>query len=176
MSQPPEQSHQESGKVVTGADREKQFQTMLMVYPRLIEDLHEWQRRQWHVVYYALLLLGAVSAMSTELMHAVGLPGDSAGAYVVLGVAVVAVVAAACILCRGLKFINMLEDSAVNARKNIKLLRNDDVYKKCFLPLNELPCTYDSRAYDDEPLSVLRTVLWAGFVLTALFVVVYSLI
>ena len=39
----------------------KQFRTMLMAYPRLVEDLHEWQRRQWHVIYYAFLLLGGIT-------------------------------------------------------------------------------------------------------------------
>lgn len=39
---------------------ERKFQTMLMLYQRLDDDIHEFQRRQWHVVYYALLLFSGM--------------------------------------------------------------------------------------------------------------------
>lgn len=151
---------------------ERQFRTMLMAYPRLVEDLHDWQRRQWHVVYYALLLLGAVSAMTSMIADLVKPMSNTAGISVTI---IAAIFASLVILILSCRFINMLEDSAVNTRRDIKSYRNNEEYRQYFLPLKELGCNYASPSYDSESLFILRTVLTAASVLTVLFVFIYSI-
>lgn len=94
-----------------------QLKTMLMYYPRLLDDLREWQKRQWHIVYYAFIIIGGLFALGTE--SSIGWqPVQLAGSLaLVLGITAVLILQCAC----------------RRSRRNIATIRK--TYKSVFDPL-----------------------------------------
>jgi len=124
------------------------FRAALAVHQRAVEDIHDWQHRQWHIAYYVFLLLGGLIAAFTGLARTASniLPNIYLLGYILPGI----------IAVLGCFAIRLLEQAAVKSRRDIWRLRPR--YKDTgdyFKPLEDLPPLYTSCRYDSLSLTFI---------------------
>ena len=117
---------------------QQQLQTMLMYYPRLLDDMREWQRRQWHIVYYAFLLLGGIIALHDRL-------SDSSYQFYLDNAILIVTIAEALVAGFSILMIWLLECAALRARINVWKTRI--MYRSLFSPLSVLERGYTKYCY-----------------------------
>lgn len=126
---------------------DRQLRTMLMIYQRLDDDVHDWQVRQYQAVYYAVLLLGLLLVFAQRI-------GAATTSWLI-----------ALVLLLALSFIWNLQHATHRARRGIKRIRRSELYRDLFEPLEELPENYDKWEYDRLPTATFWLVLLAAAII-----------
>ena len=127
---------------------ERQFQTMLVLYQRLDDDIHEWQRRQWHVVYCALLLLGGMVGL---YMKRDAFPNAEPDLCVIHWLVWLVVLLGAVFIC-------LLQCASRSARSGIKEIQSEPVYSGAFTHLPRVGDTYGEWWRHWSPVSIFFAV------------------
>jgi hypothetical protein len=139
-------------------NHERQFQLLLMLYPKAVEDIAEMQRRQWNVVYYALLLIAAVVGVFMNYTNS-NCNSEARITSVLLQLLVILIVIAS------VAFLMDLHCSVVKVRKSLITMRA--LYPTAFEGFTPLGARYDSFFKHWKVVCLFLFAIWVGWELAA---------